>query len=606
MSEVSGRHGVEQANGSDWRQARKRRGPIALSVGALVVVAFVLIALPNAFARDRMPLFLLGDGAAVRLRTAAEARAVLERMSAIREAQSVAVACGRDTTTTTFADAGVSIDVEGTLRAIDGVRRRGGVLGALKFGVRFYLPQAVDVRVRVDDARFASFLRRLEDAWSVAPVDAALVIDEQGVATVTPAADGRAVPAALLRTALARAFARASKRVDVAPVTVRPAIDDAKAREALREFVEWSAKRLSLVRGSESVTLEGRALARRLMAVREGETLRLAVSAPRLAPLLDAYFGDQGRKPVDARFEVDGDTVRIVPGVPGFMPDATATAAAATEALRGSGAATVEVEFASREPSVTVERARAMGIRERIGTYTTTYNPRQTNRVENIKLLARLLDDQLVAPGEVFSFNERIGPRSLERGFKLAPTIVNGELVDTAGGGACQVGTTLFNCAFFAGLEIVERHNHSFYISHYPAGRDATVSYGGYDLRFRNDTGHWIVIKAVATQSRITISFYGTGDGRRVEYETGPFTNFKPFSTKYVDDPALYVGQTKVEEEGIAGRRVVVRRRVYRADGTLLHSDAFTSVYRPKVELVRRGTKPRPVETTSTASTPTP
>ncbi len=93
-----------------------------------------------------------------------------------------------------------------------------------------------------------------------------------------------------------------------------------------------------------------------------------------------------------------------------------------------------------------------------------------------------------IAPGETFSFNGTVGPRTAEKGYQEAGAIVNGELVPQLGGGICQVGTTIFNTVFESGLPVVERHNHSFYISHYPKGRDATVSWGGPDFKFRNDT----------------------------------------------------------------------------------------------------------------------
>ena len=91
-------------------------------------------------------------------------------------------------------------------------------------------------------------------------------------------------------------------------------------------------------------------------------------------------------------------------------------------------------------------------------------------------------------PGETFSFNESVGPRTKAAGFDEAPVIRDGVLTPGVGGGICQVSTTLFNAAFFAGLPVVERRPHSFYIDHYPVGRDATVSYGAVDFKFRNDS----------------------------------------------------------------------------------------------------------------------
>lgn len=574
---------------------------------AIVAVCLVILVVPYAVARDRVPLFVTGDGAAMRLRTYEDARHVLERMSQMRQEESFVLSTGSETTKVTYRDTGISIDATRTFERMKKRYASGSwIVSALRYGFMFFAPHEIELEVSFDEKRFAGFFDRLARAWSVPPKNARLVIDEKGTARIEKSRSGTSIARSALKRAIARGFLESARTVTVRKTRTLPSVTDKEASAALAEFEAWKKKTLVLKKENESVVLEGESLARRLCAVEKDGELALAVDPSRIAALLDSYFADHGSEPVDARFDVSGDTVRIVPGKEGYMPDATETARAATSVLADKSEATVEVMFSAREPSITVEKARAMGIERQIGSYTTTYNPRQTNRVANIRLLAKLLDGQLIAPGEVFSFNERIGPRSLERGFKLAPTIVNGELVDTAGGGACQVGTTLFNCVFFSGLDVVERHNHSFYISHYPAGRDATVSYGGYDLRFRNDTKHWILIKAWASQSKITISFYGTPDGRRVEYQTGPFTNFKPYRTKYVDDPTLYVGQTVVEDEGISGRRITVRRQVYAADGTKLHDDVFVSVYQPKVELVRRGTKPRPAESTSTATTATP
>ena len=111
--------------------------------------------------------------------------------------------------------------------------------------------------------------------------------------------------------------------------------------------------------------------------------------------------------------------------------------------------------------------------------------PSSANRIHNVHLLGDYLDGTIVLPGQVFSFNKVVGPRTAERGFLEGQAIVSGVLVPSIGGGVCQTATTVFNAAFEAGLPIIERHNHSFYIDHYPIGRDATVAWGGHDLRLR-------------------------------------------------------------------------------------------------------------------------
>ncbi len=203
-------------------------------------------------------------------------------------------------------------------------------------------------------------------------------------------------------------------------------------------------------------------------------------------------------------------------------------------------------------------------------------------------MLARALDGVIVAPGKVFSFNETTGPRTAEKGYQEAPTIVQGELVPSIGGGICQVATTLFNTVFFAGYPVTSRQNHSFYVSHYPDGRDATVAWGGPDFKFRNDTKTYLLLKTWTSSKAITVAIYGTDYGTEVSHKATDFTNFKAFPVKKVDDPTLPKGQEIIETSGVDGRDITVRRAVHR-DGQIIREDKFFSRYKPRTEVVRVG-----------------
>ena len=160
-----------------------------------------------------------------------------------------------------------------------------------------------------------------------------------------------------------------------------------------------------------------------------------------------------------------------------------------------------------------------------------------SNRIHNVQLMAQYIDGTVIKPGDTFSFNDRVGPRTVERGFREGQMIIGSLLLPSIGGGVCQTATTLFNNAFELGLPIVERHNHSFYISHYPMGRDATVSWGGPDFVFKNDLGTGILIKTRYTTSTLTFSFYGTDPKRRVVASTSERTNWRTPTTTYALDP---------------------------------------------------------------------
>ncbi len=298
-----------------------------------------------------------------------------------------------------------------------------------------------------------------------------------------------------------------------------------------------------------------------------------------------------GKPAVDARFQPAGERVDIIPGEIGLEVDIETVSHATARALTSESERVVELRTRAKQPELTTEDAEAMGIEVRLATYTTHYSSSNAPRVNNIHTLADSLDGAIVPPGEVFSFNRTAGKRTAEAGYQEAGTIVNGRLVPTLGGGICQVGTTFFNTVFFAGVEVVERYNHSFYISHYPTGRDATVSWGGPDLKFRNDTDHHLLIDASYTNSSVTISLYGTDAGREVAYSTGSWTDVKPHPVVETEDPELDEGVRVVEDGGVDGRSIRVTRTVTQGD-TVVHEDVFVSRYNPKTEYVRVGTKP--------------
>jgi hypothetical protein len=151
----------------------------------------------------------------------------------------------------------------------------------------------------------------------------------------------------------------------------------------------------------------------------------------------------------------------------------------------------------------------------------------------------------------------------------------------------------VFNAAFEAGLPIESRTNHALYISHYPQGRDATVNYPDLDLKFRNDTGKWLLLRTFVGSSALTVKLYGKPQGRRVEAETTPLEVTGPPGVERVADPTMWKGTEVVEDSGEPSRKTSVTRRVYARNGKLLSEDTWTSWYRSEPQILRYGTKPR-------------
>ena len=174
--------------------------------------------------------------------------------------------------------------------------------------------------------------------------------------------------------------------------------------------------------------------------------------------------------------------------------------------------------------------------------------------------------------------------------------IINGELQTGLGGGVCQVSTTAFNAAYEAGLNITARTNHALYISHYPQGRDATVNYPDTDLKFVNDTGHWLLLRTFAGSSSLTVNLYGTPQHRRVESEVAPLRTVGSPPVTWRKDPTLTKGRRVVYASGSPSLATSVHRRVYDSKGDLLHDNVWFSSYRGEKKIVLVGTKPKPKE----------
>jgi vancomycin resistance protein YoaR len=330
-----------------------------------------------------------------------------------------------------------------------------------------------------------------------------------------------------------------------------------------------------------------------LLDLPDGGATRVSLAGPSTARWLASLARSVDRTPRDATFRVVSGGIELVPSHAGRRLDLAAARTALENAVFSTTGRAATVATSTTPAARTTEDARAMGIDEVVGSYTTTYGG-TPGRLHNVQLVAELIDGALVAPGARFSFNETTGERNAAKGFEEAPVIINGELESGIGGGVCQVSTTVFNAAFEAGLSIEKRTNHALYISHYPLGRDATVNYPDLDLVFRNDTEHWLLLRTFVSPGSLTVNLYGTSPGRRVETETAPLEVEGKVPWKRIDDDTMFKGQKLVEQWGSPPRSTSVTRRVYKPDGTLLYDTTWRSYYVGEPTVVRLGTKPRP------------
>lgn len=252
---------------------------------------------------------------------------------------------------------------------------------------------------------------------------------------------------------------------------------------------------------------------------------------------------------------------------------------------RGSSEASAYVRI--DHPSVTPDNIQELGIQELLGTGHSNMSGSPYNRRLNIARGAELLNGLLIAPGEEFSVLDHLRPFTLDNGYYPELVIKENKTIPEIGGGLCQIGTTTFRGAMMSGFSILERRNHSYAVSYYfddannLPGTDATIYDPAPDMKFKNDTGYWVLFEAKIEGNDLYFSFYGTSDGRKAHFTPPTISGWvSPPPTKEVEDPSLAPGEQKCTERAHAGTTSSFDYVIEYADGTV-HEETFTSVYKP-------------------------
>lgn len=257
----------------------------------------------------------------------------------------------------------------------------------------------------------------------------------------------------------------------------------------------------------------------------------------------------------------------------------------------------IPLPVVAKKPKIQTSEINNFGIKELIGQGVSKFTGSIPNRIYNIQLASSRLNGLLIAPGEIFSFDQALGDISKFTGYKEAFIIQEGKTILGDGGGVCQVSTTFFRAALNSGLPIIERRSHSYRVGYYEQdsgpGLDATVYAPSVDLKIKNDSANYILIQAYVNplESTLAFSFYGTGDNRRVTLGKPIITNQKPPpEAKYNDDPSLSKGTVKQIDFAAWGADVSFTRKVER-DGQIIISEVYNSNYRPWQAVYLRGTR---------------
>jgi vancomycin resistance protein YoaR len=298
-------------------------------------------------------------------------------------------------------------------------------------------------------------------------------------------------------------------RVEVDRGNVAPRFTVADARELADRGEALTAPGLAVKAGDQLSTVPPDSVRTWLRSEATEAGLILKVDHKAATAGVRSLLDKPNPPPKDAAYDVVDGVVTIAPGVPGLGCCGDTAGAILETALLANPARPVELPVVEIQPKVTADELSLSGIKEQVGTFTTNHAAGQP-RVTNIHLMADLIRGQVIKPGATFSVNKFVGERTREKGFVVDAVIQDGKFEESVGGGISQFATTLFNAAFFAGLEFPEYQSHSLYISRYPYGWEATLSYPRPDLQIRNPSPYPILVWPTYTRSSITVSLYST------------------------------------------------------------------------------------------------
>ena len=299
-------------------------------------------------------------------------------------------------------------------------------------------------------------------------------------------------------------------------------------------------------------------------------------------------------EPVNAAYSIENHRISFSESAPGV----SLSKGDLKDAIKAAEGNVITVPAKIKQPEITSEQLRSEVVAHELGKFSTDYSSSSADRAYNIKLATEKINGYVLEPGEEFSYNEVVGPRTADRGFRIANVYVGNTVQPGIGGGICQVSSTMYNAVILADLEITERRNHTLPVSYVPMGRDATVSYGTTDFRFKNNTSYPIEIRATAENGTNTIIIMGTDThpGREIKIETSRISTSSPkvIIKKSAD---LMEGDVKVESSGSNGSSYAAYKVIYENGSEVSRVKLPNSTYAGKDRVEIHGTKkPAPPE----------
>ena len=537
----------------------------------VLVVLLALYLTDLAMNRGNVPRGTTVGGVAIGGMAPEEAERTLEQELGGVAAKPVTVRAASQEATVVPEQAGLGIDWPATVAAA-GVQSANPVTRL----TGLFRTHEVDAVTVVDDAALNPQLDRLVKELHVEPVDGAINV-EAGQGKVTDPKLGQDVPRPMLRDELTTSWLN-PQGVTVQPEEVQPAVNNSVIQAAMSGPVKSALAGPLTLRGKDAVQAT-------IPQDRLGEVVQFPNVEGRIDPVVntDAARTIFGEQLADTETEMQNARVLagggVEPSVDGSVVDWDVTLRDFDARLLADQPRDWEAAYKAVPADFTTEAANNATFDQVVGSFTTGGYSGASGT--NIALVASTVNGAIVNPGETFSLNGYTGPRGTAQGYVKSGIILNGRADTAVGGGISQFATTLYNAAYFAGMTDVAHTPHSYYISRYPAGREATVYEGAIDLQFRNDSPYPVRIATSVGGGQVTVSLMGVKTVNVESVNGGRWAYTSP-------SPVSVSGASCVPSSGAQGFTTSDTRYIYDLAGNLIDSETQTTVYDPQ-PIVRCG-----------------
>ncbi len=544
-----------------------RRLPFLVAGVLLALAALYVVA--AAWLGDRVPRGTTVSGVAVGGQGGAEATRTLSAALGRAASQPVVLTSPAGTVQATPRALGLQVDVPATVDDLVGFSLSPATMWAHVAG-----GSARPAAVRVDRDAFAATVEKSRPKLDTKPVEGAISLKGGTVAVRTPS-PGTTTHVERTADAVRRAWP-GDRTVRVAAVVVSPKVSAQELDRVRSEFADVA------VSGSVTVTANGRSFAVApqafapaiVMAPDASGRITPRADPKKLATVVRAAARKAGVEveAKDAVVTFAGRTPTVRPHVAGVVLDDASVAEQVWKAI-STTTRTATVATTPTEPKLTTAIAKATLPKGKISSFTTRF-PAGQPRVHNIELASKLINGTYIPPGGQFSMNGILGERTAAKGYIEAGIIRGGRAAKSHGGGISQVSTTIFNAAFFSGMRLDAWTPHYYYISRYPEGREATISWPDLHNKFTNTTDGGVLIQVSTTRSSITVTFWGT---KKYDVTATKSARYDVVQPKKFSDP----GPDCLDQSPVPGFKVDVGR-VIRQGGKIVKTEKFTTSYRPE------------------------